>query len=135
MFVLLNLFFVFFQCGSLFVFSAFIRHCVVSCGSMFVLFGLFSFCHYVVFCVYEKKVYTVMVNNPTYINNQLLLQGTTQNVSIHMALKIQVIALDRHSSVARLDVDWASNANTDINKPYNMHRFATTHKVHIQSKQ
>jgi hypothetical protein len=69
-----------------------------------------------VFCVYEKKVYTVMANNPTYINNQLSLQGTTHKAPIHMALEIQVLALDRHSSVAGLDVDWASNANTDINK-------------------
>jgi len=70
----------------------------------------------VVFCVYEKKAYTVMVNNPTYINNQRSLQCTTQKVLIHMALEIQVLTLDRHSSVAGLDVDWASNANTDINK-------------------
>jgi len=93
----------------------------------------FSFCHCVVFCVYEKKVYTVMVNNPTYINNQLSLEGTTQKVPIHRTLEIQVLALDRHSSVAGLDVDWASNTNTDINKQYNMHRFTTTQKVNIQS--
>jgi hypothetical protein len=80
------------------------------------LFWPFSFYHCVVFCVYEKKAYTVVVNNPTYINNQLSLQCTTQKVPIHMALEIQVLTLDRQSSVVGLGVNWVSNANTDINK-------------------
>jgi hypothetical protein len=57
-----------------------------------------------------------MVNNPTYINNQLSLQGTTLQYQFIWHWKTQVLAWDRHSSVAGLDVDWASNANTDINK-------------------